>query len=86
MTIAIIHAKQKNITLWLPNPMMLSAIWENSLQLSVSEMLAVVHLQEGVAVNVHSQVNMEETAYIQGPCDGSAAGWLTSPAWNGTHE
>lgn len=55
-------------------------------QLSVSLKLTVVHLQGGVAVKVHSQVNMEETPYMQGPCDGSDAGSLASPEWNSTHE
>lgn len=69
-----------------PNPMMLSVICESNLQFSVCGMLAVVHWHGRVAGKVHSQVNMEAAIYMQGPCDGSAAGSLASPAWNGTHE
>lgn len=65
--------------------MMLSAALESNLQLSISQKLTVAHLLEGVAGKVDSQVNMEEW-YMQVPCDGSAAGSLASPAWNGTHE
>ncbi|CAB1452450.1 unnamed protein product [Pleuronectes platessa] len=48
--------------------------------------LGVAHFLEGVAGEVHSQVNIGETLYMQGLCDGSAAGSLASSAWDGTHE
>lgn len=54
--------------------MMLSALLDSNLQLSISEKLNVAPLLERVAEKVHLQVNMEETLYMQLLCDGSAAG------------
>lgn len=69
---------QKNITtacMWLPKHTMLSApCLDSNLQLSISEKLIVAHLLERVTGKVHLQVNIEETLYMQLPCDGSAAG------------
>lgn len=62
------------------------AVLESKRQLSLCEQLTKAHLLQGGAGKVHAQVNVGETLYMQAPYDGSAAGSLASPAWNGSHE